>query len=156
MKMRPHLGMRRHVTNQQTIPDPDRPSGSRRQVQANANSDRMRSPASSTQRGITGSSRHEDTHTNGPGGQTTSGSEPEQARQEGSAARSGSHQDSTSTSTNPTRLPTEATETAPLMGMDVNANPLMSNDGYDSEDIHAKAKDLGLSDYLDSGFTSTW
>ncbi|KAL5635789.1 hypothetical protein ACGC1H_004552 [Rhizoctonia solani] len=142
------------MPNQRNIPDSDRPAGSRRQA---ASSDRMRSSASGTQRRIMGSSRHEETHTNRSGGQTTSGSQPEQARQEGDTTRNQPHQDSASTPTNPPRLPTQVTETAPLMGMDVNANPLTSNVyGYDSEDIHAKAKDLGLSDYLDSGFTSTW
>ncbi|KEP53092.1 Rap1 myb domain protein [Rhizoctonia solani 123E] len=141
------------MTNQRNIPGSDRSAGSRRQA---ASSDRMRSSASGTQRVIMDSSRHEDTHTNGSGGRTTSGSQPEQARQEGDTTRNQSHQDSASNLTNPPRLPTQATETVPLMGMDVNANPLMSNVYDDSDDIHAKAKDLELSDYLGSGFTSTW
>ncbi|CUA75105.1 hypothetical protein RSOLAG22IIIB_01747 [Rhizoctonia solani] len=144
----------RGMTNQKDMPGSDRPAGSKQQA---TSSDRARSSTSDTQGGITGSSRHEDTHTNGSAGQVTSVHRSERVRQEDNTMRSGPQQDITSTPTNATRLPTEATETAPLMGMDVNANPLMSNVyGYDSDDIHAKAKDLGLSDYLDSGFTSTW
>ncbi|CEL52030.1 hypothetical protein RSOLAG1IB_00567 [Rhizoctonia solani AG-1 IB] len=46
-------------------------------------------------------------------------------------------------------LPTEGAEMVPLMGMDVNENPLMPNVyGDDSDDIHAKAKDLGLRRHL--------
>ncbi|CAE7198679.1 unnamed protein product [Rhizoctonia solani] len=145
----------RSVTNQQSIPDSDRPSGSQRRAQAHANLEIQ--SASGTQKGITGSSRHEDTDTNGSGGLSASRSQPEQARQEDNTTRGGSCQNNAITSTNALPLPAETTETAPLMGMDVNANPLMPNAyGYDSDDIHAKAKDLGLSDYLDSGFTSTW
>ncbi|KAF8610335.1 hypothetical protein BDV93DRAFT_540154 [Ceratobasidium sp. AG-I] len=68
-------------------------------------------------------------------------------------------------------LPTDSTEMAPLIGMDVNTNPLVAvsenvrtglyaPDAYGNESDHhelrAKARDLGLSDYLDEGFTSTW
>ncbi|KAJ1310003.1 hypothetical protein OPQ81_006759 [Rhizoctonia solani] len=149
----------RDTTNQQNnSPASNRTSGSRgRQPESNTSSDRMRSSPSDTQRGITDSSRHQDIHTNGPGDQTISGPRPEQVRREEHTTRGGSRQGSTSASANQTRLLTETAETAPLMGMDVNANPLIPNVYYyESDDIHAKAKDLGLSDYLDSGFTSTW
>ncbi|KAH7340651.1 hypothetical protein B0J17DRAFT_652294 [Rhizoctonia solani] len=153
----------RSMTNQQnSVPDPNHPSIPRtRPAQSNVSSDRTRLPAPNTQRSITGSGWHEDIHTGRSGAQTASGSPAEQVRQESDTTRSESRQDSDSisisTSTYRTRLPTEATETAPLMGMDVNANPLIpSVCGDDSDDIHAKAKDLGLSDYLESGFTSTW
>ncbi|CAE6503601.1 unnamed protein product [Rhizoctonia solani] len=152
--------VRSMIDQQNNVPDPNRSSISRRrQAQPNVSSGRTQSSAPKTQRGITGSSRHEDMHTGRSGAQTASGYLPGQGRQEGYTTRSESRQDSasTSTSTNLTRLPTEATETAPLMGMDVNANPLVPGVyGDDSDDIHAKAKDLGLSDYLESGFTSTW
>ncbi|KAG8734063.1 hypothetical protein FRC11_012666, partial [Ceratobasidium sp. 423] len=137
----------RGMTNRQgNAPDSNRPSGSRaRQPQGSVNSDRTRPSTSTAQGGITDSSRHEDTYTSRSGGQNTSRLQPEQARQEEGTTRSSSYQESVSTSTNRTRLPTEAMEAAPLMGMDVDANPLVPNVyGYDCDDVHAKAKDLGL------------
>ncbi|ELU43958.1 rap1 myb domain-containing protein [Rhizoctonia solani AG-1 IA] len=122
------------------------PLGSRRQQHPDgASLDRGRSSAANSQNRIIDLAIHEDTHTNTLTTWAKSGSQSDQVRQE------------VDTSTNQAHLPTEGTEMVPLMGMDINENPLMSNVyGDDSDEIHAKAKDLGLSDYLESGFTSTW
>ncbi|KAF8710697.1 Rap1 Myb domain, partial [Rhizoctonia solani] len=122
------------------------PSGSRRQQHPDgASLDRRRSSAANSQKRIMDLAIHEDTHINTLTTWAKSGSQSDQAREE------------VDTSTNQAHLPTEGTEMVPLMGMDINENPLMSNVyGDDSDEIHAKAKDLGLSDYLESGFTSTW
>ncbi|CAE6423446.1 unnamed protein product [Rhizoctonia solani] len=146
----------RSVNQQGILPDFDCPSGSSgKQHPGNASSYRTRSSPVGAQRRTTGSSRHESTNTSKSATWTQSRSQPDQGRQEDNNVRAGSHQ--TDASANQAHLPTEGPEMAPLMGMDVNENPLMSSVyGDDSDDIHAKAKDLGLSDYLDSGFTSTW
>ncbi|CAE6456516.1 unnamed protein product [Rhizoctonia solani] len=134
-----------NITNLDGLSD-HTPLGSRRQQHPDgASLDRGRSSAANSQNRIIDLAIHEDTHTNTLTTWAKSGSQSDQVRQE------------VDTSTNQAHLPTEGTEMVPLMGMDINENPLMSNVyGDDSDEIHAKAKDLGLSDYLESGFTSTW